>query len=316
MQARPWTRNTAAAARRRRLTASASPPQPPTSFHLSIPLPTRKADLSHTEAHLRAALHELELLRGEEAARLGTRAARLQREHEAAMAALERRFLSDAEALQARLKEGLLQETAASQAAIDARARELLGAVGAAGAVHPSAAPSLPPRSPARPQLATSVGVGIGAPARSSPAPPPPAVAAATEAIAALRLALPPSPAKLQLRSAAGAKPTASPSPSLKPPALTVRFAAPPSGPSADGGERCGRGGGPGAPLAAAAAVPHHLQHESNSEWEDDSYLGGSSSDAEGAATLASRAPPVKLVNPGGMMLASSPRSPSFAAAL
>lgn len=57
-------------------------------------------DIQHTEARLRSALKELEIVRDEEARVLAQRTAALKREHEAAMQALERRFLADAEALQ------------------------------------------------------------------------------------------------------------------------------------------------------------------------------------------------------------------------
>lgn len=57
-------------------------------------------DIQHTEARLRSALKELEIVRAEEARVLAQRTAALKREHDAAMQALERRFLADAEALQ------------------------------------------------------------------------------------------------------------------------------------------------------------------------------------------------------------------------
>lgn len=65
------------------------------------PAPLSTTDISHTEAQLRAALRKLDLLRHQEERQLGQRAAGLQREFEAAMAALESRFLADVEALQA-----------------------------------------------------------------------------------------------------------------------------------------------------------------------------------------------------------------------
>lgn len=71
----------------------------PKSSHRACTHP-RTADLHHTEARLQAALKELEIVRGEEARALAQRAAALRREHDAAMQALERRFLADAEALQ------------------------------------------------------------------------------------------------------------------------------------------------------------------------------------------------------------------------
>jgi hypothetical protein len=68
---------------------------------LPLPPPHPPADISHTEAQLRTALRELDLLRHQEERQMGQRTAGLQSDYEAAMAALERRFLADAEALQA-----------------------------------------------------------------------------------------------------------------------------------------------------------------------------------------------------------------------
>lgn len=117
---------------------------------------------------------------------------------------------------QARLKEGLDRETALSQAAIDTRARELLGALGpaSAGGVAmgtggiASAAATAPPSADLT--AATTWQTSQRSPPRASSSrslwaqQPPPAVAAATEAIAALRLQLPPSPAKLRAQSGGG----------------------------------------------------------------------------------------------------------------
>ncbi len=58
------------------------------------------ADIQHTEAQLSSALKELELIRHQEERMLEQRVAELQRGHASRMASLERRFLSDAEALQ------------------------------------------------------------------------------------------------------------------------------------------------------------------------------------------------------------------------
>ncbi|PRW33657.1 epimerase isoform C [Chlorella sorokiniana] len=67
----------------------------------SLEVERHNEDIQHTEARLRSALKELEIVRAEEARVLAQRTAALRREHEAAMQALERRFLADAEALQA-----------------------------------------------------------------------------------------------------------------------------------------------------------------------------------------------------------------------
>ncbi|EFN53654.1 hypothetical protein CHLNCDRAFT_136384 [Chlorella variabilis] len=58
-------------------------------------------DLHHAEAQLRGALKDLELVKQQSERELERRAGQLRREYAAAMAALERRFLTDAEALQA-----------------------------------------------------------------------------------------------------------------------------------------------------------------------------------------------------------------------
>ena len=76
-----------------------NPSGPSAAPRCRLPTP-HHTDIQHTEARLRSALKELEIVRGEEARALAQRTAVLQREHEAAMQALERRFLADAEALQ------------------------------------------------------------------------------------------------------------------------------------------------------------------------------------------------------------------------
>lgn len=67
-------------------------------------------DIQHTESQLRAALKELELLRHEEERQLGQRSSRLQRDYETSMAALERRFLADAQVLQVGLLISVAEE--------------------------------------------------------------------------------------------------------------------------------------------------------------------------------------------------------------
>lgn len=74
------------------------PPPPPPAF--AQPPPHAPADIAHTQAQLHAAVQELDLVREEAQRMLDQCTAGLQREHAAAMAALERGFLSDAEALQ------------------------------------------------------------------------------------------------------------------------------------------------------------------------------------------------------------------------
>lgn len=66
------------------------------SFHPCLPPPV----IHHTEAQLRSALQELELARQQEARRLAATTDALRLQHERRMATLERRFLTEAEALQ------------------------------------------------------------------------------------------------------------------------------------------------------------------------------------------------------------------------
>lgn len=125
--------------------------------------------------------------------------------------------------LQARLKEGVARETALSQAAIDAKPRELLGGLGmaawgssAAGTAPAAATFGWPPAAaaavkagaspaPRRPRSAVSCSAAPSC--GMAPPAPPPAVAAANEAIAALRAQLPPSPAKLRAGGSSPARP-------------------------------------------------------------------------------------------------------------
>lgn len=204
--------------------------------------------------------------------------------------------------MQARLREGVDRETALSQAGIDAKARELLGALGASAA-------GLGAASPGSLKLGGASSAAGSIPLRPSSAPqrgaPPPAVVAATEAIAALRLKLPPSPAKLQglsperrpatkiavLSGSAGgigssAKPgSALPASQPRPSAFSVRFAPPPPS-GAPSPQRRLQGQ---AAEAGEGEEPHTtalLQHSSSSELEDDSYLleGEESSESNLAA--------------------------------
>ncbi|KAL4419878.1 hypothetical protein ABPG75_006976 [Micractinium tetrahymenae] len=209
----------------------------------------RQEDMAHAQALLRGALEELELGRGQEERRLAAAAAALRREYEARMQALERRFLAEAEALQNQLREGTEREVQCSQAAIDAKARELLAVLGdgrvsggglnwtalkpASGGVQALPAPSPPTAQPRR----------EAAPA--SKAPPSPAVAAASEAIAALRLALPaavcsagsPAPAACRPATAAAASPArtakaldATPLGTIKSSSPSLQLPVPPAG--------------------------------------------------------------------------------------
>lgn len=253
-----------AAARRLPLVPHLLPPPVSMPF---IARPPPPADIQHTEARLRSALKDLEIVRAEETRVLAQRTAALRREHEGAMQALERRFLADAEALQVgagrsvrwgvlihrdssaqrgmhelprsstvstcltcapplppalpyiqvRLKEGVDRVTALCQAAIDAKARQLLGglamAVGgsvAAGGAAPAAATfGWPPAAAAAVQAGASLSpqsrrprsAGSRSTVSGMSPPVPPAVAAANEAIAAMRAQLPPSPAKLRASS-------------------------------------------------------------------------------------------------------------------